>query len=102
VLDTRVLIVGTEAIFALAVLAGAWLLRHRPPGVFWLFPLIGASWAALAHGIYFFSDAPESEWGSLAGFGIASALFFGLPAGFLAFGVARVWWEWNLKTKPGK
>jgi hypothetical protein len=100
--DTRVLIVATEAILALAITASAWLLRRQRPAVFWFFPLVGASWAGLAHGVYFFSATPESEWGSLAGFGIASALFFGLPAGFLAFGVAQVWWRRNRKMRPDK
>jgi hypothetical protein len=98
--DGRISVVATEIILALAVTVSAWLLRHRRPGVFWLFPLIGATWAALAHGVYFYNGPGDVDPGGLAGFGIASALCFGLPAGFLAFGVARVWWEWNRKMKP--
>src|SRR5436305_2084387 len=92
--DFRVLVVGTEAVSALIVTILAWLLRHRRAWVFFLFPLLGATWFALAHGLAFFSDGDA---GGLAGFGMVVALFFGLPAGFLAGGVAFVWWLFTRK-----
>jgi hypothetical protein len=88
--DARNSVVVTEAFLALAVTLCTWLMRRRMPWVFLLFPVMGAAWMALAHGLAFYSDGNDA--GMLAGFGVASALFIGLPVGSIAGGAALVWW----------
>jgi hypothetical protein len=85
------IVVLTEALFALAMTAIAWSLRKRRPAVFLMFPLLGATWFALAHGIVFSSDGSPDP-GMLMGFGIVAALFGGLPTGCVAAVLAFLFW----------
>jgi hypothetical protein len=86
----NLMVLVIEAILVLIVTTLTFLFWHRRPWVLLLFPLLGATGLALAHGLIFFSSTTDA--GMLAGFGMVVALFFGLPAGFLAGGVGLLWW----------
>ena len=75
-------VVVFEAVLAVGAAVATWQTRKQHPHVFLLYPLVGATWAALAHGVFFFSDGNDP--GLLAGFGFAVALFIGLPVGCFA------------------
>jgi hypothetical protein len=90
--DTCTQVVVIEAIVALGVTVCAWFLRGYRPWVFLLFPVIGATWVALAHGLLFYSHGDP---GSLAGLGMVTAVFLGFPAGCAAGLVA-----WLAVSKP--